>query len=380
MLECRKKECTGCGACSAKCPRGAITMKKNSSGFLYPIVDKKKCINCGICNKVCSSIHKIENKDEEKKGFAVQLKDDSLLRECASGGAFLGLAIEVIKQQGVVYGVNDKLSNLEYIKAETIEELMKLVGSKYYQCNIKANTYKEIEQISQNRLVLVSGTPCQISAFKNDFNINKDNLITFEIICQGVPSEKVVKKFYAEKEKNRKKHIKKHIFRAKDRNVGRSYLNKYIYEDGTIDYYIGEDDDLTLSFLRQIFLRKSCYLCKYTNENRISDFTGGDLWEKCYNDETIDLKKGVSILLCNTSKAYSFLKESEVFKIEEIQIDNALKNNLPYHRSVKKPFSRYFSYLLLNLNIKPKIITIICCYRYYIKKCLVKFINILKRN
>ena len=37
-----KKECCGCEACFQVCPVGAINMKRDSEGFLYPIVDKKK--------------------------------------------------------------------------------------------------------------------------------------------------------------------------------------------------------------------------------------------------------------------------------------------------------------------------------------------------
>ena len=31
--------CTGCGACVSICPKQAITMRADSEGFLYPVVD-----------------------------------------------------------------------------------------------------------------------------------------------------------------------------------------------------------------------------------------------------------------------------------------------------------------------------------------------------
>lgn len=48
-----KARCTGCGACDNVCPVGAITMRENGEGFLYPEIDKQKCVNCGLCAKRC---------------------------------------------------------------------------------------------------------------------------------------------------------------------------------------------------------------------------------------------------------------------------------------------------------------------------------------
>lgn len=31
-----KQECTGCGACVSVCPKGAIAMRPDEEGFLYP--------------------------------------------------------------------------------------------------------------------------------------------------------------------------------------------------------------------------------------------------------------------------------------------------------------------------------------------------------
>ena len=47
-----KRDCCGCGACEAACPRGAITMRADEEGFLYPAVDAGKCVDCGLCGRV----------------------------------------------------------------------------------------------------------------------------------------------------------------------------------------------------------------------------------------------------------------------------------------------------------------------------------------
>ena len=44
--------CTGCGACSSGCPKGAIRMVPDKEGFLYPEITDG-CVQCGHCAHVC---------------------------------------------------------------------------------------------------------------------------------------------------------------------------------------------------------------------------------------------------------------------------------------------------------------------------------------
>ncbi|WP_293685863.1 Coenzyme F420 hydrogenase/dehydrogenase, beta subunit C-terminal domain [uncultured Phascolarctobacterium sp.] len=364
MLDCLPINCTGCGACVYTCPRKAITMKKSSEGFLYPAVEQKLCVHCDLCNSICPALVKNEEAAEDSC-YAVQLYDKQILRNVASGGAFYGIAKTVIEQGGIVFGVSNTGTCLEYKKVKTLAELQSLVGSKYYQCNLNSSIYKEIVDLSKSNTILVSGTPCMISAIKNLKGIKHENLLTFEILCQGVPSNLVIKKFYANKEAINNSKIVKHIFRSKDYFVGRDYLNRYEYENGKVEHLVGGEDPLCLSFQRQIFLRESCYRCKYANSSRVADFTAGDLWN--YKLKEIDIKLGCSVLLCNTSRAKKFLESTTTFYLEEINKDKALKDNIPFHRAVSRPYCRNYSYKLLNRNISCKLITLICCYRYYIK-------------
>ncbi len=48
-----KIDCCSCSACMCVCPVGAIVMKEDSQGFIYPIIDDNKCIRCYICMKKC---------------------------------------------------------------------------------------------------------------------------------------------------------------------------------------------------------------------------------------------------------------------------------------------------------------------------------------
>ena len=368
MIKCPTDECVGCAGCSYVCPTGAIVMKENYEGFQYPIVITKKCINCNQCNEVCPALNSnmlIDNPD----CYAVQLLNKENLKNCASGGAFFGIAAHIIRNGGAVFGVMDQGRELEYIKIEKEEELVLISKSKYYQCEIDNAVFEEIKESSKEKKVLLSGTPCMIASFKKQMSFNQDNIITFEIICQGVPSKLVIDKFYSEKESKKQSKIASHDFRSKDRFVGRNYLNKYVYQSGAEDYYVGEKDALSLSFQRQIFLRESCYKCKFAQERRIADFTGGDLWNKSILKK-IDFKLGCSVLLCNTEISHKIIDECYLLNKERINVKDALSDNLPFHKSVDRPRCRNYSYKLLRSRVNPSSVTIICCTKYYIKQLL----------
>ena len=49
-----KGTCCGCGACYSACPVGAIAMRPDEKGFLYPYIDEEKCIACQKCIKICA--------------------------------------------------------------------------------------------------------------------------------------------------------------------------------------------------------------------------------------------------------------------------------------------------------------------------------------
>ena len=76
--------------------------------------------------------------------------------------------------------------------------------------------------------------------------------------------------------------------------------------------YIGNyyNDPYIRGFLRDNFLRPSCYSCQYCNIRRCSDFTIADWWG--YQAEPGELsdfeKKGVSLIMCNSAKAWICLR------------------------------------------------------------------------
>lgn len=72
-----KKDCFGCEACAAACRFGAITMKPDSEGFLYPVIDASRCTECGRCIEVCPAKARLPVR--EGKFYAVRCNDEKVL-------------------------------------------------------------------------------------------------------------------------------------------------------------------------------------------------------------------------------------------------------------------------------------------------------------
>ena len=157
-----KSKCSGCHSCYNVCPKKCIAMKEDFEGFWYPEVDIDKCIDCGLCEKRCPILNDMKN-DNQPQAYACYNKNESIRKESSSGGVFTLLATFIIERGGIVYGASfNNEFMVEHIKADNVDDLGKLRGSKYVQSRI-GNTYAEIkEYLNQGKLVYFSGTPCQI--------------------------------------------------------------------------------------------------------------------------------------------------------------------------------------------------------------------------
>lgn len=322
VLFTNKSQCCACGACMNICSQSAINMKKDEYGFIYPCIDDSKCVSCGLCKTVCA-YQNITETNTPQKAYIAMSKNDNLLMKSASGGIFSSIATEVLNQKGVVFGCSLELENdilnPKHIKIENLKDLHKLQGSKYVQSSIEY-TYKEVkEELLKNRLVLFSGTPCQIAGLKG-FLKNKDykNLLTIDIICHGVPSADLFQSYIKELENDINGKIISFNFREK--NVGWKLK-------GSIDYYKDKKIKKKLIhvnlssyykfFLTSSIYRENCYTCKYANCNRTGDLTVGDYWgiEKEHpevltiNNGEMDKNKGISCIIVNTNKGNDMLNK-----------------------------------------------------------------------
>ena len=336
-----KCRCTGCHACFNACPANAIEMiDDEKTGFKYPVINQEKCINCGKCKKVCPVIESCEA-EEIHYAFACYNKNMDERLNSSSGGIFILLAKEVINRGGVVFGACfDNEFNVVHSYAESINDLSKFMTSKYVQSSI-GETYKEAKSfLDDGRLVYFSGTPCQIEGLLSYLGKNYDNLITQDIICHGVPSPKAweaYKKYRLFADGKKPMRIN---FRQKD-DGWNLYALSLQYNDSA--YKTNHHDDLFMqAFLRNACLRDSCYNCSFKKYYRKSDITLADFWGiKNVCPEMDPDNKGTSLVLVSSNKGKDlFNSVSNEMVCKDVDLDEAIKYNSSYTKSVSKPAKR----------------------------------------
>ncbi len=347
----KKENCCGCGACLNICPRSAITMCEDEYGFTYPHIDVDKCISCGMCKTVCA----YQNKDipqHEKQVYAATTKDDELVMKSSSGGIFAQMAKLVLDDGGVVFGCSlehegTKLTPKQ-IGINSQDKLYKLQGSKYVQSDTK-NTYKEAKELlNAGKIVLYSGTPCQIHGLRTFLGKEYQNLIAVDIICHGVPSRKMFNDYISYYEKKFGGSIVDYKFRDKKNGQIKMQRMQICRKDKAISRYkIAEAVGYTWCFYKSYIFRENCYSCKYAQKDRVSDITLGDFWGVCsehgkeLQTSQMDGKKGISCLILNTEKGKSFFdKIKDNFYLLESDIDKVARHNgqlnHPSLKSVKR--------------------------------------------
>lgn len=328
--------CSGCRACEKNCPKEAIEMIYDKEGFLIPQIKKELCIDCNICAIKCPQNNTLY-RDEQQEVYGAVLKDKNKLIKSTSGGAFIALAKTIIDLNGVVYGCtfNNELQ-AEHIRVDTYNDLEKLQGSKYVQSNTK-NTFIDVKKdIKAGKIVLYSGTPCQIAGLYSFLGKITDNLFTVEILCHGVPSPKMFKEYIKWRENKSGKKIIKYSFRHKEKGYGGRYLIKFEGKNYNkkIPIMLDPYGD---AFLSGKTFREVCYLCKYASSKRVSDITIGDFWgfEKHYS--TIDTKSGVSLIIINSERGKElFEKSNDKLYYLKSNMEIAQK----YNEGLKKPVER----------------------------------------
>lgn len=343
---CEENICVGCGVCANVCAKKCIEMKKSNEGFLYPVVNISECTNCNACVIKCPQNSVAET--DKSEFYMAWHKNKDVLRKSSSGGVFTALADAVLNGNGVVAGAYYDCSTREvqHIIIDTKSELDKLRLSKYYQSNTQ-NIFVDVKKmLANNKRVLFSGTACQIAALKSYLGGNHANLLTVDVLCHGVASKKIVDEYIADKQKRYKKKITDYRFRVKDEKSGwqdgyRTGMQLF-FEDGTSRIQDKLTDTFFVGFNNNLFLRESCYNCKYCGQDRVSDFTIADFWgvsEERANE--IQQNLGVSLMLVNSDKARDLLvKLKQDLYYEKIDPQEAIPYNLALVKPQPRPETR----------------------------------------
>lgn len=311
---CEENMCTGCKACVDKCMKDAITIKDSLDSF-NAVIDKDKCIDCGACHKVCPNNTPVELK--EQLSWHQGWTNDKAEREKSSSGGFAtALSKSFVKNGGVVCSCSFSNGDFIFEMANLEEEVEKFRGSKYVKSN-PIGIYKKVRDLlKEQKKVLFIGLPCQVAAVKNFVGSDsyQENLYTVDLICHGTPSVEILKN-YLEQYKIKLKDVKEISFRTKNSFVLKNN------EKSIIDSCI--QDRYTMTFLSSLNYTENCYSCRYATDKRVGDITIGDSWG---SEITEEIKKGISLVMCQTEKGEELLKLVP-FHFEEVDVKKAKLSN-----------------------------------------------------
>lgn len=355
-----KDLCCGCSACVNICPKKCISFKEDCEGFLYPSVDVAVCVDCGLCEKVCPVI----NKNDERvpiHTYAVKHPDEKIRLSSSSGGLFTYLAERVIDDGGVVFGArfNDQWE-VVHDYTDTKEGLTPFRGSKYVQSYIGESYVLAETFLKSGRTVMFTGTPCQIAGLKKYLRKEYDNLLTVDVVCHGVPSPMVWRK-YLEELTCREGAFTVTSINFRDKSTGwknysvtinllREHASK---RQNIVSSSRFSENEHMRAFLLNLSLRPSCYNCPAKAGRSGADITIGDFWGIDRVMPEIDDDKGTTLALVYNEDNFM---TTNVF-LCDISYEDALRHNKCIAFSVNESvnrgiFFKLFRYNNLNRSLK----------------------------
>ena len=331
-----KDKCVGCKSCEQICPKHCISMVDSKEGFWYPLVDEKNCVECGQCLKKCPTENLNLHRNKPKEVWAWRNKNDADIVKSASGGASDNFAREILKVDGVVYGAAyDEQLAVKHIEIVDDLERKKIQSSKYVQSDTVDSYSKVKRRLLEDKVVLYTGTPCQIAGLYAFLGGDQDNLYTVDLVCHGVPSPKFFKKYLEWQEKKLDGKLIYYNFRAKDkRGWGTQYLLKTKTKTKTKTLAL---DRYGRHFMDGDCYRESCYQCPYANMHRVADLTIGDFWGIAKSHPKFYSPKGVSSVFVNTEKGQKLFEKA---KDDAYIVEATMAEGLQKQGNLKSPSRR----------------------------------------
>ena len=295
--------CPGCGACTNVCPVNALLMTPDTEGFYRPVTDVSKCTSCGQCADICPAINTPKYETiKNPECFEFIAKNDEVLYQSSSGGAFTLMAKKILQDGGLVCGVawRDDFS-VAHIMIDNENDLHKIQKSKYMQSYV-GDIHKQVKtKLESGKTVLFSGCPCHVAGLHAFLKKTYDNLYSIDLLCSNAPSSGFFRKYLHDTFGAGR--IKKYEFRHKAKGWN-DHTHAIQFSDGTASVRRFEDDPWQRVYHKRLMSSDACNWCRFSLVPRPADLTIGDFWWIDKNDKKLDpnYKKGISAVLINSAK------------------------------------------------------------------------------
>ena len=268
--------------------------------------------------------------------------------DSSSGGAFPAIISAVSKLYDclpVVYGAAfDEEFNVKHIRTCTDEEYIKLRGSKYVRSDL-GNVFEDVLcDLQNNKVVIFSGTPCQVAALKKKVaisEVDEEKLILVDIVCHGTPKAVVWNDFKEWLMKQYHGRLTDFSFRYKMARW-KSYPTMAQFDNGKTVINSFKLRRYTELFYSDLVLSQGCYKCPYASISRQSDITIGDFWGIRRVLPNFGFNEEVSQILVSSTKGMTIIEEmqgTKEFRMEEANVDESKKYQSTFTAPTHKPIN-----------------------------------------
>ena len=310
----KKSDCSGCSACAAVCPAGAIEMQPNSEDFLYPKFCMEKCIACNKCVSFCPQINIKANSCENLSTiYAGSANEQKIVMAGSSGGIFELLARYFFETNCFpcwIYGAvwDSDFKGVSHDCINCIGDVGRLRTSKYVQSK-KKNVFCEIsEKLNNDHAVMFVGAPCEVAGLKAYLGREFEKLITVDFVCKGSTSPLFMRKYIDEIEAKAKSHVSYVNMRYKWEQMD-NWIPQFIkvgFKNGK--QIMKEFYNTPIGHAFRMVQRSSCYNCRYVGFDKCSDITLGD-YHGLKREDVFFNSYGTSVVVANTVKGKMIIEK-----------------------------------------------------------------------
>lgn len=255
-------------------------------------------------------------------------RNDNERMKSSSGGVYVLLAKSILNEGGCIFAAfYNKELEVEHREINSINDLEASQGSKYVTSRL-GDTFNTIkERIKLGKKVLFVGTPCQCAGLINFIGIS-ENLYCVDFVCHGVPS-RIAWRSYLKSLKKERQDIRFINMRNKESGWSHyQYSWEFVYEDENKSFQRQQENPFMKGFISNLFLRPSCYECKFKGLERNTDITLGDYWGVWKENPELDDNKGTSLVVIRTEKGrrlFHNIADELIYK--HIELENAVQYN-----------------------------------------------------